>query len=277
MAEVRRALTDAAVPIDILACDTCLSADVALAYDVSTTGLVDYLVASEESVPGDGFCYDAMLGPLIADPALPTADVLTAQVDGYERYYRGLPFLAPTSLSAIDLAAVRDMLPDLRVWSQELRAALATEPGAPGHRRASQSRARSGPRRWTSAPSPRAWPPTPGSGATRSARLRRRSRRTCAPPCSTSRAPATPPAHRHDHLVGGPRRVARLQPGLLAPDALRRRRRVVRLPARRRRPRDARDVVRPARLRLGRPCASTTCASATPCTARPSATYGRSA
>ena len=97
MAEVRRALTDAAVPIDILACDTCESADVALAYDVSTTGLVDYLVASEESVPGDGFCYDAMLGPLIADPALPTADVLTAQVDGYERYYLGLPFLAPTS------------------------------------------------------------------------------------------------------------------------------------------------------------------------------------
>ena len=127
MADLRSALTGAAVPIDILSCDTCLSADVTLAYDVSTTATVRYLVASEESVPGDGFCYDAMLEPLIADPSLATEDVLKAQVDGYERYYLGLPFLSPTHLSAIDLAQVRDMLPDLQQWSAALRAALPAE------------------------------------------------------------------------------------------------------------------------------------------------------
>lgn len=127
MAGLRSALTGAAVPIDILSCDTCLSADVTLAYDVSTTATVRYLVASEESVPGDGFCYDAMLEPLMADPAIATEDVLKAQVDGYERYYLGLPFLSPTHLSAIDLAKVRGMLPDLQQWSAALRAALPAE------------------------------------------------------------------------------------------------------------------------------------------------------
>ncbi len=127
MAGLRSALTGAAVPIDILSCDTCLSADVTLAYDVSTTATVRYLVASEESVPGDGFCYDAMLAPLMADPAIATEDVLKAQADGYERYYLGLPFLSPTQLSAIDLSKVHDMLPDLRQWSAALRAALPAE------------------------------------------------------------------------------------------------------------------------------------------------------
>ncbi len=129
LAELRSALTSAAVPVDVLSCDTCLSADVALAYDVSTTGQVQYLVASEEIVPGDGFCYDAMLAPLIADPGLPTESVLAAQVDGYERYYLALPYLSPTTLSAIDLGRVRAMLPSLRRWSQALSAALPSEAG----------------------------------------------------------------------------------------------------------------------------------------------------
>jgi photosystem II stability/assembly factor-like uncharacterized protein len=127
LAELRKALSAAAVPIDVLSCDTCLSADAALAYDVSTTGMVKYLVASEELVPADGFCYDAMLAPVIADPALPAEKVLTAQVDGYERYYLALPYDAPTTLSAIDLGQVRAMLPDLLRWSQALTAALPSE------------------------------------------------------------------------------------------------------------------------------------------------------
>ena len=127
MADLRSALIGANVPIDILACDTCLSADAAFAYDVSQTGVVDYLVASEEVVPGDGFSYDAMLGSLLADPARPTGDVLSALVDGYERYYRGLEFVTPTNLSAIDLAKVREMRPDLQRWSAALRAALPAD------------------------------------------------------------------------------------------------------------------------------------------------------
>jgi photosystem II stability/assembly factor-like uncharacterized protein len=129
LAELRKAITAAAVPVDVLACDTCLSADAALAYDVSTTGMVRYLVASEEMVPTDGFCYDAMLAPIIADPALPAENLLMAQVDGYERYYEALPYDAPTTLSAIDLGQVHAMVPDLQRWSQALTAALPLEAG----------------------------------------------------------------------------------------------------------------------------------------------------
>lgn len=127
MAELRGSLLESGVPIDVLSCDTCLTADMAVAYDVSLTGAVDYLVASEESVPGDGFAYDAMLRPLLADPDEGVEQLLGDMVDGYERYYRGIDFESTTNLSAIDVDRVGAMRADLQRWSAALEAALPAD------------------------------------------------------------------------------------------------------------------------------------------------------
>ena len=76
MPELRAALAGAGVPVDILAFDACNMGDVEVAWDVASvedpaapgTPLVDYLVASEETIDQDGYPYDDMFAPLAADP-----------------------------------------------------------------------------------------------------------------------------------------------------------------------------------------------------------------
>ena len=78
-------------------------------------------------MPGDGFSYDAMLAPLLADPERPTDDVLNALVDGYERTTAASSSSRPPIWRRSILAKVREMRPDLQRWSAALRAALPAD------------------------------------------------------------------------------------------------------------------------------------------------------
>ena len=124
MPQLRAAITGAGVPLDILAFDACNMADIEVAYDMSLTGLVKYMVGSEETIDQDGYPYGAMLAPLVKDPSTTPRAALDALISGWNRYYRPLHSFNWVSLSAIDLTQVRQAKADLLAWTARLRADL---------------------------------------------------------------------------------------------------------------------------------------------------------
>ena len=72
--------------MDILAMDACLMQMIEVAYEVRTGA--DYIVASEETEPGDGYTYDTWLGPLAAKPSMTQAELSRVMVDSYTDHYQ---------------------------------------------------------------------------------------------------------------------------------------------------------------------------------------------
>jgi hypothetical protein len=99
--ELRQALA-AAGQIDILSMDACLMQMVEVAYEVK--GLTDYVVASEETEPGDGYTYDTFLGPLAGNPGMDAAALSKAMVDAYTDHYQAMG--QDATQSAIKVAAL---------------------------------------------------------------------------------------------------------------------------------------------------------------------------
>jgi hypothetical protein len=124
MAELRAALGGASSSIDILAFDACAMGDIAVAYELALTGMVDYMVASEEMVPLDGFAYDLMLAPLAADPSLSPAGVAVDMVEGWGAYYDPLTWAKTVCLSAVDVRQIAAARPTLQTWAAALAAGL---------------------------------------------------------------------------------------------------------------------------------------------------------
>ncbi len=125
MPELRRALQDAAVPIDVLSFDACNMANVDVLYQVGLTGLVEYVVASEETIDQDGYPYDGALGPLVADPGRTPEQLAADMVTAWQRYYRPLRCFSWVSLSALDVDGVMQTRAGLRAWVTRLRADLS--------------------------------------------------------------------------------------------------------------------------------------------------------
>ena len=140
MPELRTALRGAGVPVDILAFDACNMGDAEVAWDVasvddpSTPGspLVDYLVASEETVDQDGYPYDTMFAPLAADPGRSPVQVTDDMLRGWDTYYGSLRCFDWVSLSAVDLAAVRAAGPAVADLAGRLSSGLAASPSEYG-------------------------------------------------------------------------------------------------------------------------------------------------
>jgi hypothetical protein len=124
MDEMGQALTDAGARIDILAFDACNMGDVAVAYEAARTGKVGIMVASEESVPFDGFPYDEMLTPVAKDPSRTPVQVATDMVAGWAAYYDSLTSANGVHLAAVDIARIGLAASDMRAWSARLEAGL---------------------------------------------------------------------------------------------------------------------------------------------------------
>ncbi len=109
-------------PIDLIGFDACLMAMLETAY--ALRGLGSVMVGSEELEPGDGWCYDNFLRPLVADPAGFDAEALgRAMVAGYRDYYGDRD---ATTLSAIDLGKVQAAANALSRFATEATANLDT-------------------------------------------------------------------------------------------------------------------------------------------------------
>ena len=71
--------------VDVIGTDACLMQMPEVNYEIKD--YVDYIVASEETEPGDGYTYNLMLGPLAAKPTMSAAELGKVTVDGYADHY----------------------------------------------------------------------------------------------------------------------------------------------------------------------------------------------
>lgn len=100
-------------PLDILSFDACLMAHVEIGYQAK--GLANYLVASEETEPGDGWDYQAWVGALSKNPSMTPAQLGSTMVDGYLASYKAGGSQAggreqAVTLSCTDINALNETL-----------------------------------------------------------------------------------------------------------------------------------------------------------------------
>lgn len=102
--------------VDILAYDACLMQMAELLYEVK--GYADYVVGSEETVPGLGFPYDTML------PAFKSArsseELAAKMVRAYDGFYAFTP--KKVTLSAVRMAALPEFMASFNAWTAALLA-----------------------------------------------------------------------------------------------------------------------------------------------------------
>ncbi|OGR41919.1 MAG: hypothetical protein A2X35_11460 [Elusimicrobia bacterium GWA2_61_42] len=74
--------------MEILSMDACLMQMMEVAYEARTGA--DYIVASEETEPGDGYTYNTWLAPLAAKPSMTQAELSKVMVDSYTDHYQSI-------------------------------------------------------------------------------------------------------------------------------------------------------------------------------------------
>lgn len=93
--------------VNILALDACLMQMVEVSYEVK--GLAEYVAASEETEPGDGYTYNTIFGPLAMNPDLDPAGLSRVIVDSYIDYYQSVNH--GVVYSSIKVAALDGLMP----------------------------------------------------------------------------------------------------------------------------------------------------------------------
>jgi len=124
MPELQSAIGSAGKTVDILAFDCCNMGNIEVAYQVSLTNLVKYMVASEETVPGNGFPYDKMLTKLANNPAMVPRDFSMAMVDGWGEYYATQKWATTVNLAAIDVVQLKATISTFSTWSADMLSLL---------------------------------------------------------------------------------------------------------------------------------------------------------
>ena len=127
-AQLRQALA-AVGGVNILSMDACLMQMIEVAYEVK--GLAEYVVASEETEPGDGYTYDSFLGPLAKTPDMDSAALSKIMVDGYTDHYQAINQGATQSavkVAALDqFVAVADAFTGALIAAGDLTVAKAAK------------------------------------------------------------------------------------------------------------------------------------------------------
>ncbi|MDH3366029.1 MAG: clostripain-related cysteine peptidase [Thermoplasmata archaeon] len=116
MPAFQTAIEDAGVYVDVLAFDACNMAAVEVVYQVSLTGLVGIVVASEESVPTTGFPYDLMLMPTALDSSRSPTQLASDMVAGFEAFYAPQTWASTVALSAVSVPAIAASAKTLCDW-----------------------------------------------------------------------------------------------------------------------------------------------------------------
>jgi len=125
MTELESAFTDAGKMVDVLAFDACNMAMVEVAYALSLTDLVQYMVASEEYGPGDGLPLDSILTALVNDPTMLPGDFASVMVDEWGSHY-GSTNGGRMTLASIDIAEFDARMSNFNDWSAKMMDMLPT-------------------------------------------------------------------------------------------------------------------------------------------------------
>ncbi len=100
--------------IDVFATDACLMQMGEVAYELKDTAKV--IVGSEETIPGDSYPYDTILGPLTASPGMEAEELGSVMVQAYGDHYG-----ADVTLSAIRAVALPGFLSRINNWVNAVR------------------------------------------------------------------------------------------------------------------------------------------------------------
>ena len=114
-------------PLDLVGFDTCLMATVDVADTFSE--LAEYLVASEETEPANGWYYSQWVGELARNPAM---DARTLGQTICDAYYAGCEAVGTqdsATLSVTDLSRVRTLLEAYEDFGAEALTAVCENPG----------------------------------------------------------------------------------------------------------------------------------------------------
>ncbi len=101
--------------IDIFGMDACLMQMFEVLYEIKD--YVEYVVASEETVPGNGWPYDLILKPLAAEPYMSAENLARLVCGAYESYYL---YKGVATLSAVDCAMIENLANALDELSNNL-------------------------------------------------------------------------------------------------------------------------------------------------------------
>ncbi|MBI4656194.1 MAG: hypothetical protein HY746_05540 [Elusimicrobia bacterium] len=74
--------------VDVYGSDACLMGMAEVVYEIKD--YAKFIVGSEETEPGDGYTYDALLSPLIAGPAMTPEQFAKVAVDAYSDHYQSI-------------------------------------------------------------------------------------------------------------------------------------------------------------------------------------------
>lgn len=124
MPELQAAIEGAGVYIDVFAFDACNMASIEVAYQLGLTGLVGYMVGSEESVPTTGFPYDLMLGPTAEDTSRSPAEMATDMVLGFQAFYEPQTWASTVALSAVNIPVLMDGADEIGAWTAAMDTGL---------------------------------------------------------------------------------------------------------------------------------------------------------
>ncbi|MEI7481842.1 MAG: clostripain-related cysteine peptidase [Elusimicrobiota bacterium] len=105
--------------IDIFAMDACLMQMAEVGYEIKD--YTDYVVASEETEPGDGYTYNTWLSPLAAKSDMAAGELSKAMVDSYTDHYQAINQGA--TQSSVKTASFGKLVQLLDGWTAEVMAA----------------------------------------------------------------------------------------------------------------------------------------------------------
>lgn len=117
--ELRKALEDAmpnGKKFDIFACDACLMNMIEIAYEMRNTA--DFMVGSEQTEPGAGWPYDAILQKLAANPSITPDELSKLIVIEYGKSYEGSG--ESITQSALNLNSVVPVIQSINAMSSAL-------------------------------------------------------------------------------------------------------------------------------------------------------------
>ncbi len=110
-------------PVDIVGMDACLMTMVEVAYQLRDHARI--LVGSEELEPGEGWPYAAVLGDLVARPAMMPPELATTVVRRYIESYASSG--QDATQSAIDLTKLNDLIAAVDALARALLAGLPSQ------------------------------------------------------------------------------------------------------------------------------------------------------
>ncbi|MBK5112274.1 MAG: hypothetical protein JJE41_01495 [Candidatus Heimdallarchaeota archaeon] len=117
---IENSVTTHSVDIDLITHDACFMNMLEVAYELKD--LADYFVASEESIPVDGFDYETIVSALEADSTMNASTLAGVIVDSYDSFYDSV--YSNTALSTINLTLFDSFIPYLNYFATNLTAVL---------------------------------------------------------------------------------------------------------------------------------------------------------